>query len=83
VCDYIPDLKICNADLFKMYINPTTSFQLENFPEFRDVANTSYKITQNWVTDLNDGIKHLAFYIIKQSRMVHYVESLIGIHFRF
>jgi hypothetical protein len=42
-----------------MYINPTTSFQLENFPKFRDVANTSYRITQNWVIDLNDELGFL------------------------
>jgi hypothetical protein len=30
--------------------------------------------------DLNDGTKHLAFHIIGQSHMVHYVDSLIGIH---
>jgi hypothetical protein len=33
------------------------------------------------VIDLNDGTKHLAFCIIGQSYMVHYVDSLIGIHF--
>ncbi len=31
--------------------------------------------------DLNDGIEHLAFHIIGQSYMVHYVDFLNGIHF--
>jgi hypothetical protein len=47
-----------------------------------DVANTSCRIIQEWVTHLNDGIKHLTFCIIRQSRMVHFVDSLINIHFK-
>jgi hypothetical protein len=45
------------------------------------VVNTSYKITQNWVIDLNDGIKHLAFCIIGLFCMVHYVDSITNMHF--
>ncbi len=81
VCDYIGILKICKVDLYKMYIDPTTSFQLNFFPKFTDVANTYYRIIQNWVTNLNDGREHLVFCIIGQSHMVHNVDSWIGIHF--
>jgi len=46
------------------------------------VVNTSCKITQDWIIiDLNDGIEHLAFWIIKQSHMVHSIDPLIGFHF--
>ncbi len=37
ICDYnqyIVVVKICQVDLYKMYSDPTTSFQHENFPEF-------------------------------------------------
>jgi hypothetical protein len=82
VCDYIAIVEIYQIDLYKMYIDPTTSFRLENFLEFIDVViNISCKITQDWVTNLNDGIKHLVFHIIGQFHMVHCVDSLIGIHF--
>ncbi len=81
MCDCIAVVYICQVDLYKMYIDPTTSFQLENFPKFTDViANTSCRITQNWVIDLNDGTKHLAFHIIGQFQIVHCVDSLIRIH---
>jgi hypothetical protein len=41
--DYIVVVKICQVDLYKMYSDPTTSFQHENFLEFTIVvANTSY-----------------------------------------
>jgi hypothetical protein len=45
-----------------------------------DVANTSCWIIREWVTHLNDGIKHLTFCIIGQSHMVHFVDSLISTH---
>ncbi len=43
VCDYITA-----GDLYKMYNDFNTSFQLENFPKFIDViANTSCRIDQD------------------------------------
>jgi hypothetical protein len=81
VCDYIAIVKICQANLCKMYIDPTTSFQPEIFLESTNVVNTSGRITQDWMTDVNDGIKHLASHIIGQFHMVHYVDSLTNIHF--
>ncbi len=32
------------------------------------------------MTNLNDGTKHLAFWILGQSHMVHFVDHLINIH---
>jgi hypothetical protein len=81
VCDYIIIVKICQANLYKMYIDPTISFQHENFLEFTNVvANTSCRITHDWVTNLNDNNEHLAFCIIKQSHMVHFIIALINEH---
>ncbi len=45
------------------------------------IVNTSCKIVQDWVIDLNDGIKHLAFWIMGQSHMVPLSNPLIRIHF--
>jgi hypothetical protein len=45
-----------------------------------DVANTTCKIIQDWLTNSNDGIEHLAFRIIGQSHMVHHVNYLTNIH---
>jgi hypothetical protein len=63
-----------------MYNDPTTSFQPKNFFEFTNVANTSYRIMQDWVIDLNDGNEHLAFRIINQSHMVHSITIIISEH---
>jgi hypothetical protein len=65
VCEYIALVKICQTNLYKMYSDPATSFQPKNFLEFTNVVNTSCRITQDWVIDLNDGNEHLAFRIIR------------------
>ncbi len=37
---------------------------------------------QDWIiTNLNDGIEHLAFWIMEQFHMVHSIDPLIGFHF--
>jgi len=82
MCDCIVVVKIYQADLYKMYIDPTTSFWLENFPKFTDVVVSTYcRIIQDWMIHLNDETKHLVFHIIGQFQMVHCVDSLSGIHF--
>jgi hypothetical protein len=63
-----------------MYIDPTISLWPKFFFEFTNVANTSYRIIQDWVIDVNDGTKYLAFQIIKQSHIIHCVDFLISIH---
>jgi acetyl/propionyl-CoA carboxylase alpha subunit len=63
VCDYIIAVKICQGDLYKMYNDFNISFQLESFPKFTDmVTNTSCRIAQDWVINLNDGTKQLNFH---------------------
>ncbi len=50
-----------------MYDDPNNSFDLENFIEFMDiVANISSRITEDWVTNLNDGTRHLPLHIFGQ-----------------
>jgi hypothetical protein len=44
----------------------THPLQATNFLKFVDVvAKTSCKIAHDWVIDLVDGIKHLAFWIME------------------
>ncbi len=45
------------------------------------IANTSCRIIQDWVINLNDDMEHLAFHIIGQSHMIHYVNYVIDMHF--
>jgi hypothetical protein len=41
----------------------------------------SYRISWDWVTNLNDDIMHLTFHIIRQPHIVHFVDFLTGVHF--
>ncbi len=54
----------------------TTSSWVANSLEFIDVAANICRTTHNWVMDLNYG--HLAFQIMGQSHMVHYVDPLMA-----
>jgi hypothetical protein len=48
MCDYIAIVEISQIDLYKMYIDLTTSFWFENFLEFTDfVTNISCRITHD------------------------------------
>jgi len=48
VCDYIAIVKICQSNLYMMYGDSNTSFQITNFPKFIDVvANTSSRVTHD------------------------------------
>jgi len=81
-CDSISIIKIYQIDLYKMYNDPNISFHLENFIKFMDVVvNTSSRITKDWVTNLNDGTRHLPLHIFGQFHMVHFVDSLSNIQF--
>jgi hypothetical protein len=65
-----------------MYNDPAISFQPKKILVFTNViANTSCRISQNWVNKLNDGIEHLVFHIIRKSHMVHYVDFIVNMHF--
>jgi hypothetical protein len=64
-----------------MYGDSNTSFQVTNFLEFIDIVpNISCRIVQDLVSNFNDGTKHLDFYIMGQSHMVHYVDLLTSLH---
>jgi hypothetical protein len=55
--------------------------KLQTFMFIDVVVNTSCKIMQDWITNINDGIKHLFFGFIGQSHMVHSIDPLIRLHF--
>ncbi len=83
MCVHIAIIKIYQVDWYKMIVIHTFHFKLNFFLKFMDVANTSCRIIQEWVTHLNDGIKYLTFCIIGKFHMVHFVDSLISIHSTF
>jgi hypothetical protein len=79
ISDFIAAVKICQADLYMMYCDSATSFQALHFQLFTDVVNDhSYSISQEWVTDLNNGAESLGFRIHGHTYSVHMVDPVSG-----
>jgi hypothetical protein len=56
ICDFVAAVKICQADLYMMYSNPSSNYQHEHFQVFSNVVENSFAIftsTMVW--------KHLLF----------------------
>jgi hypothetical protein len=74
VSDYVAAVKICQAEIYEMYVDTTTSFQPTHFQQFHDiVTDFSHCITQKWVTDLNTRAESLAFRIGNHTYPAHQV----------
>jgi hypothetical protein len=77
VTDYINTVKMWQAEIFMMYCDPDASFSPAQFPLFNDiVTDHSYTISQEWITDLNDGSEILAFRIANHTYTIHQ----LGVH---
>jgi hypothetical protein len=58
---YVAIMKICQAELYQLYCDPETYFGRAHFQQFCDIVDDhSFTITQEWVTDLNDGSESLS-----------------------
>ncbi len=63
-----------------MYSDPTTSYQCEHFQLFYDVVeNSAPTIIQDWVIDLNNGLKSLSFQMANHSYQAHIYNVVVGI----
>jgi hypothetical protein len=81
VTDYINVVKMWQAEIFMMYYDPDASFSPVHVLLFNDiVTDHSYTISQEWVTDLNNGSQTLAFRIANHTYTTHQLE-VHGEHF--
>jgi hypothetical protein len=72
VTDYMNAVKMWQAEIFMMYVDPDASFSPTHFPLFNDiVTDHSYTISQEWVTDLNNGSETLGFRIANHTYSTH------------
>jgi hypothetical protein len=79
MCVHIIIIKIYQVDWYKMVVIHTFHFKLKTFLSSW-MLQTHFRIIQEWMIHLNDGIKHLTFPIIGQFYTSHFVNSLISIH---
>jgi hypothetical protein len=79
VSNFIAAIKICQAELYMMYCDTSSSFQPLYFPLFTDVVDDySYTISQEWVIDLNNGAKSLGFRIHGHTYNAHMIDLVLG-----
>jgi hypothetical protein len=70
IVDFISAVKMCQADLYRLYIDPAFAFHGEEFNTFRSLADdTSMVIEQDWFLCYNREEDHLVFKIGGVSHM--------------
>jgi hypothetical protein len=72
ICDYLAAVKVCQGQLYSLYLDPATCFRSDSFTEFSDLlACQNRTISLVWepaALDLNEqGVEQL-FYACKSSR---------------
>lgn len=63
ICDFLSAVKLCQAELARMFVDPETCFSKEDFPVFSDLVDLSSRdIPMEWAPLPGDsGISHLFF----------------------
>jgi hypothetical protein len=65
------------AKIFMMYCDPDASFSPAHFTLFNDIViDHLYTISQEWVTDLNNGSETSAFRIANHTYTAHSWERM-------
>jgi hypothetical protein len=72
VSDYVAAIKICQAELYEMYVDSTSSFMGGKFQLLNDIlADHSCTISQEWQVDLNDCSESLDFGMVGHTYATH------------
>ncbi len=64
ICDFIDAIKACERDLYRMYVDPTTSYDYgdEIFQTFLDVVDHTYDpLHMVWIVELTFGVDYVRF----------------------
>jgi hypothetical protein len=65
-------VKICQVELYQLYCDPATCFGRAHFQQLCDIVDDhAFTITEEWMTDLNDGSESLSFTINGRSYPAH------------
>ena len=79
VSDYVAAVKIYQAEIYMMYIDPDTSFMASHFQMFCDIIeDCSYAIQLEWVVDLSNGSESLAYRILGHTYVAHSLNPISG-----
>ncbi len=80
ICDFVVTIKIHQTNIYMMYSNPSNNYLGEHFKVILDVVENSFAtITQDQVTDFNNGMETLTFRMVGHNYAVHIFNPLIGV----
>lgn len=64
VCDFVAALKICDMQIFSMYLDHQTAFKSDEFWAHQGLAELTHEsIFLKWWPDMNTSSEHLAFMV--------------------
>jgi hypothetical protein len=62
VCDLVVAIKDCQGDLYNMYCDQTSKFNIDSFWALKSLSELKHEnIHMCWIIDAKSGIPHLAF----------------------
>jgi len=62
VYDLMAAIKVCQVDLYNMYLERSSNFTANTFWAFKSLLECKHEnIHMKWILDFNFGLQHLAF----------------------
>jgi hypothetical protein len=62
VCNLVVAIKVCQGDLYNMYLEHSLNFIVDTFWAFKSLFECKHEnIYMKWILDLNSRLHHLAF----------------------
>jgi hypothetical protein len=78
ICNFVSLVKICPTQLYSMFVNLVTKFQVEMFHEHHGLLNCVHKsITLEWIPMLEFSLEHLIFNVNETQIYFKYIHKII------
>jgi hypothetical protein len=62
VCDLVATIKVCQGDLYNMYLEESSNFTIDTFWAFKSLLKCKHEnIHMKWIPNLNSRVQNLAF----------------------
>jgi len=78
-CDFVDAVKACERNLYKLYVNPITSYGHADgvFQTFLVIVHYSYDpLHMVWIFEPNFGVEYVGFQFFSYTYMVHKKDAL-------
>jgi hypothetical protein len=79
VCDLVVAIKVCQGDMYNMYLEESSNFIANTFWAFKFLLKCKHEnIHMKWIPNFNSGLQHLVFEVNGQHiwAMHHDLETM-------